>query len=754
MNCKNCGSMIDDDALFCAECGTHVEKGDSQFTAVCPNYGNKMDNDAEFCDNCGKNVDKNEPVNALLCPDCKSAVDDDAEFCGNCGFRLAQNEPPASVVCPNCGALIQSNTEFCNNCGAMTAAFSLTPPIPPQSQPMQQPVYRQPVQQPGVAPGFAAHVRAEEERKKKNRRTFWIVFSSVLGGIILIVLLILLLSRCSMDYTPSYLPDDNSGSVNDDGGGNNGGSNNGGEVIIPGGDEEYCPCGGDRQENVLEYLAGTVWIDSGRRVPYGGDPANKHEKYHEWVENDYYPYVFEFPQDTSLMQAYEYDMETVPDMPQFYFAWGVDLRLSEDGTIIYHIYDGKVTGIMFVCDGELYYAWIEDDKYKTHYLIFEQIEEDVRPIEDFFGEWVMIGTKDGSIKNPLQPVQGSEDDYLILSKIPGGSDVTGLVEHGLLDANGYKTIIEEDSFGYGIGPQHLRGYKVMRFGGYLGFENNEPNGLTNDLIEYMMITSDGNLVAYRAYDRLYPHGLTEYSEIRVYEKVDDGTLDEPVDCSGDAATLIDDYYNANFQPPFWWETEKAYQDGDTFIVETLLTYHWTDGDGDEWERVIKYDFYIKSNNGSCYIDDVIVGWSTDTLISEAGPLVYEPPQDPCSGERSDDIMNDLLNTEWRQVIEYIPFNGDASFLPEGYPRDIIADPVWFTSTPGEAVFYMEGGTQTYSYWEGPNKLYVYVDLGYMDGHWASLRYHLCGGKLYAVIVLDGMIASNYVVFSEWDPIEF
>lgn len=207
MNCKNCGSMIDDDALFCAECGTHVEKSNNESTAICPNCGNKLDNDAEFCNSCGKHVEKNEVAKALLCPGCKSGVDDDAEFCGNCGLKLTQDEPPASVICPNCGALIQSDAEFCNNCGAMTAAFSLTPPILPQTQPMLQPVYRQLGNHPEVDPGFAEHIRAEEERKKKNRRTFWIVFSSVLGGILTIVLLILLFGRCSMDYTPSYVPD-------------------------------------------------------------------------------------------------------------------------------------------------------------------------------------------------------------------------------------------------------------------------------------------------------------------------------------------------------------------------------------------------------------------------------------------------------------------------------------------------------------------------------------------------------------------
>lgn len=46
--CLNCKSMIDDDALFCPECGTKIGN-----TKTCINCGKEIDADSAFCPNCG-----------------------------------------------------------------------------------------------------------------------------------------------------------------------------------------------------------------------------------------------------------------------------------------------------------------------------------------------------------------------------------------------------------------------------------------------------------------------------------------------------------------------------------------------------------------------------------------------------------------------------------------------------------------------------------------------------------------------------
>lgn len=52
MYCKNCGEIINDDAMFCAKCGTAKDKG----TSFCSNCGKQIDG-ASFCPACGTKTD-------------------------------------------------------------------------------------------------------------------------------------------------------------------------------------------------------------------------------------------------------------------------------------------------------------------------------------------------------------------------------------------------------------------------------------------------------------------------------------------------------------------------------------------------------------------------------------------------------------------------------------------------------------------------------------------------------------------------
>lgn len=60
MFCKNCGSKLDEDAIFCTNCD---KKLSDVFTAkYCVACGVKLDDDAVFCSNCGYKVHE-EKVN-------------------------------------------------------------------------------------------------------------------------------------------------------------------------------------------------------------------------------------------------------------------------------------------------------------------------------------------------------------------------------------------------------------------------------------------------------------------------------------------------------------------------------------------------------------------------------------------------------------------------------------------------------------------------------------------------------------------
>ncbi len=56
MICKNCGTPLEDGALFCGECGTKTEIENSG--TYCKNCGTEVFEDDSFCPSCGKKVDE------------------------------------------------------------------------------------------------------------------------------------------------------------------------------------------------------------------------------------------------------------------------------------------------------------------------------------------------------------------------------------------------------------------------------------------------------------------------------------------------------------------------------------------------------------------------------------------------------------------------------------------------------------------------------------------------------------------------
>ena len=112
--CPNCHAQIEDDSLFCTECGKPFPQGNT-----CPHCGTQMNEGDPFCQNCGKKLDEESVANAdSKCPNCGSPLNDGDLFCQNCGKKLnEENVANADSKCPNCGSPLNDGDLFCQNCG-------------------------------------------------------------------------------------------------------------------------------------------------------------------------------------------------------------------------------------------------------------------------------------------------------------------------------------------------------------------------------------------------------------------------------------------------------------------------------------------------------------------------------------------------------------------------------------------------------------------------------------------------------------
>ena len=62
--CSNCGAQLDNDALFCTECGTKIDVQGK----FCPSCGARLDDDSLFCSDCGTKLDvsPNQPIDSIV----------------------------------------------------------------------------------------------------------------------------------------------------------------------------------------------------------------------------------------------------------------------------------------------------------------------------------------------------------------------------------------------------------------------------------------------------------------------------------------------------------------------------------------------------------------------------------------------------------------------------------------------------------------------------------------------------------------
>ena len=113
--CPNCGKMLDDDALFCGECGTKTESNNN-IQKRCPSCGTALESDSLFCPECGASVSES----------------------GNGSAAAPQMTPPPAPqnVAPNVPPVAPSQTV--HNTAQNVPPF--TPPQMPQGTPNVPPV--------------------------------------------------------------------------------------------------------------------------------------------------------------------------------------------------------------------------------------------------------------------------------------------------------------------------------------------------------------------------------------------------------------------------------------------------------------------------------------------------------------------------------------------------------------------------------------------------------------------------------------
>lgn len=102
--CSKCGAVLEDECLFCTECGARVE---AEEAPAAPVEASAAEGGVRFCTECGF-----------------KSTDAEAVFCNNCGARLpsadssAKKSAPAGKTCPVCGyTTTDPEVFFCIECG-------------------------------------------------------------------------------------------------------------------------------------------------------------------------------------------------------------------------------------------------------------------------------------------------------------------------------------------------------------------------------------------------------------------------------------------------------------------------------------------------------------------------------------------------------------------------------------------------------------------------------------------------------------
>ena len=130
--CEACGEQVDEDALFCNNCGAKMPVKLLPGMVLCKHCNKAVREGIKFCTNCGHSmIEEVKPKALKECANCGFTTNDpDKMFCDDCGRRLVMEggdpieeekevvKEPTRKVCTNCGfSIFDAETMFCNDCG-------------------------------------------------------------------------------------------------------------------------------------------------------------------------------------------------------------------------------------------------------------------------------------------------------------------------------------------------------------------------------------------------------------------------------------------------------------------------------------------------------------------------------------------------------------------------------------------------------------------------------------------------------------
>lgn len=128
--CECCGEQVDEDDLYCNNCGAKMPVKLLPGMELCPHCNKAVRAGIRFCTNCGKPMQEEEKPKVKECPSCGFTTEDlDMVFCEKCNRRLVmeggeeeeatvvEEKLPVHKVCPACGfKIFDADTMFCEKC--------------------------------------------------------------------------------------------------------------------------------------------------------------------------------------------------------------------------------------------------------------------------------------------------------------------------------------------------------------------------------------------------------------------------------------------------------------------------------------------------------------------------------------------------------------------------------------------------------------------------------------------------------------
>jgi len=138
--CPKCGNQVQEDAIFCDQCGTRLKPAEVPAAPAAPSAPAEPAAPQEPV------AAASEAAPGAICPSCGATNTPGEMFCDNCGAPLAAPQPEPEAVaaaqaptpavatapntCPDCGATVAEGDEFCYACGADLSAVRAAAPAP------------------------------------------------------------------------------------------------------------------------------------------------------------------------------------------------------------------------------------------------------------------------------------------------------------------------------------------------------------------------------------------------------------------------------------------------------------------------------------------------------------------------------------------------------------------------------------------------------------------------------------------------